>query len=428
MVRVYDQLLLLNLFGAGTGFVTTLVLGRLLGPDGYGAYVFALGWLNLALLVTTLGFHHFMVRALPPLRLEERHGEMRGLLLLAVVIASLFALALTWATPLLLDTFTVSDDPTLEQALGAATVLLLPMTLNQMRAGLLRGAGRPVAGQAPELALQPVLFLSALVAAWIFGRSLDAVAVLHLLAGAVGLALLAGAVPVIATLRALPAAPIAFRARHWLVEALTSSVVFSALVIMAATDVVVLGALSTAEETGLYGLAARFFTVMQIPVLAAAGVLSHEVARLRATGADVALAAMVRRTAGRTALAAIGLGLLCTPVALAPELLFGPGFAAASTPMLVLIWSRVGEAVFGNPGAVLGNGGHLRLMGVLVVVSAGLNLCLNVILVPEFGATGAAAATAVAHLLLTLALVFAVRRHFGLLSLPLLQRAGGPPS
>lgn len=425
MSRTFDVLFLLNLFAAGTGFLTILTLGRLLGPEGFGAYAFALAWINLAVMVTTLGFHHFLIRALPPMVAGTRHGEARGLVLLAGLLGSGLAIGLAAAAPGLLAAMPPSDNAALVEALLAATALLVPMTLNQMRSGLLRGMSRPIEAQVPELAVQPVLFLAGIGTLVALGRSLNPTLVLEWLAVVLWVALLCGAVPAIAALRAIPRAPLLLRTGRWLAEALKSSLVFSAMTIMTATDVVVLGLLSTAEQTGLYGLASRFFLMMQIPAIVASGVLSHEVARLSAAGAHRALGVLVRQTATRTVLAATGLAVPLTGLALAPELVFGTGFAAASLPMLILIWSRVGEATFGHPGAVLGNGGHLGLTGRLVAASALVNLLMNLALVPALGAVGAALATATAHLLLTVALVMAVRRHFGVLSLPLFPAIGG---
>jgi O-antigen/teichoic acid export membrane protein len=230
--------------------------------------------------------------------------------------------------------------------------------------------------------------------------------------------LIVGAAPAWAALRALPRARPSFALGRWLAEAGKSSFLFAAGAVMAATDVMMLGALSSAEQTGLYGVAARFFMLMQLPALAASAAMSHEAARLHAAGDRAALSTLVRGTAARTALAALGLAALCTPIALRPDLVFGAGFAAATAPMLILIWTRAGEAVFGHPGSVIANAGGAGRAGLIVLGGAAVNAGLNAVLIPQFGAVGAACATAAAYLALTAVLAHAVWRRFGVICLP----------
>lgn len=408
----------LRLYGAAAGFALTLALGRVLGPEGFGAYAYAMGWVNVALLATTFGFHHFCVRALPPMLLTGRHDAARGLVLAATGLTAAAALALTLAAPGLVAALHLSPDPRMAEALATGAFLLLPLTLNQLRAGVLRGLGRPVAAQAPEQVLQPTLLLALLGGAAALGAGLNAQGALLLSAAAAMAALVFGAAPAIAALRALPQARPSFALRGWLAEAGKSSVLFAAGVIMSATDVMMLGALSSAEQTGLYGVAARFFMLMQLPALAASAAMSHEAALLHAAGNRAALSTLVRGTAGRTVLAALGLAALCTPIALRPDLVFGAGFAAATAPMLILIWTRAGEAVFGHPGSVIANAGGTGRAGLIVLAGAVLNGALNFVLIPQFGATGAACATAAAYLALTAVLAHAVWRQLGVACLP----------
>lgn len=423
MNRIYDTSLILRLFGASTAFVLTLVLSRLLGPAGYGAYAFAMSWVNIALLVTTLGFHHFCVRAFPPMLHDRRYGAARGLVLTALALTGTVAIALTLGVPALADVLLLSPDPRLEGALVAGALLLLPLTLNQLRAGLLRGLSRPILAQIPEQMLQPLLLLLMIGAvAWAYGvptgGGLDAADALRLAAIAAYVSLVFGAVPAVRALCALPGDRLVLKPVQWLVEAGKSTFLFAAGVVMASTDVVMLGALSTAEQTGLYGVAARFFLLMHLPALAASATLSHEAARLKAAGQFLELSFLVRRTATRTALTAIGLAALCTLPALGPGLLFGPGFAAATVPMLILIWSRVGEAVFGHPASVLANAGGVGRAGTMVALGALVNALLNFVLIPRMGAVGAALATAVTHLVLTAAMAWTVWCRFGVVCLP----------
>jgi O-antigen/teichoic acid export membrane protein len=76
--------------------------------------------------------------------------------------------------------------------------------------------------------------------------------------------------------------------------------------------------------------------------------------------------------------------------------LLGPGFAAGAGALIVLACGHFLKVVFGNASVVLIVGGKQALEAGNGAMAAGLNLVLNLILVPRFGLIGAAAATATA--------------------------------
>lgn len=94
-------------------------------------------------------------------------------------------------------------------------------------------------------------------------------------------------------------------------------------------------------------------------------------------------------------------------------LVFGPGYAPSVLALQILIWS-IPVAFYRNvPQMALISAGHPHLVLRITMVSALLNLALNIILIPDYGMTGAAAATVATELVRTsLALFFAARFGF----------------
>jgi len=58
--------------------------------------------------------------------------------------------------------------------------------------------------------------------------------------------------------------------------------------------------------------------------------------------------------------------------------------------------------------------GHERTTALTYTAALLLNICLNLILIPAYGAVGAAIATALSLALASLTLTFAVRKHLGI--------------
>lgn len=413
MIRTFDALLMLRLTGAGIGFAQVLILSRLLGPAGYGAYAFALGWVNIAFVLTTFGFHHFLVRTTPRMLLDHRYGDLRGLALSAFAICSMLALTLTLATPSLVDGLEPTTDQNMKAALLAASLLLLPMTLLFVRSGLLRGLGSPIRGQLPELLFLPfsqlIIFISLLRTDYALAAD-QALMITSALATA---ALLLSIPSTFSVLRSLPRTGIKLKLWEWIANAGKNSFLTATGIIMATTDVVMLGALSTANETGQYGIASRFFLLMQLPALALSATLSHDVPRLHATGDLESLARVVRQTGARSARFTLALGLLSTLPGLWPEIIFGQDYANASPVILILVWTRVVESIFGHPISVLSNAGAVGRTGLIVSFAAIANAFLNLLLIPHFGAVGAAISTSISNLLLTVSVAWMTWRMLG---------------
>ncbi|SHH85510.1 oligosaccharide flippase family protein [Cognatishimia maritima] len=410
----FSQILLMRLYAAAASFALTMLLGRLLGPDGFGAYVFALGLVSIAVLFTTFGFQHLAVRTLPQMLVRKAQDEASGFILgtfLAVSVLSVTVCALAiWNVPLL------AQDTVVQGTVAAAAGLLLVRSLNLMRTGVLQGLGRPIAGHLPDRLIEPSVLLIA-VLVWVYVTSdISPRTAMFLTAGASLLSLLIGLHSLRRAIRSIWHPPDFSKARDWVIEAGKSSVLFGAATLLGATDVIMLGYLSTPEETGLYGVAARFFLLVSLPFHAAGVRISQQAAKLHAENDLAGLETLSRGLANRMLLATLALAIPSTVAALYIEVIFGAGFSAAATPLLILVWLRVVISAAGVPGPILANTRHVGTTAMTVVAATALNIVLNGMLAPRFGANGAAAATVVSLALMTVGHSVMLRRRLGIYS------------
>lgn len=418
MSTAFSALVLLRIIGAGTSFLVVALMGRVLGADGLGAYAFAMSWLGVAQLLTTFGLHHYAVRALPVMLVEQDYGAIRGFVSIALLSCTVLTICLTLLAPWIIQAVRFSPLSSLQATLLAAVILLGPFTLSQLRSGLLRGFGKPIQGMLPELILFPGLQLIALSILWLVGYSIQVLTVIYVTFGSAIIVLIVGAWPLFLRLRLLPAAGLRITPRKWLVEGGKSSILFAVGTLMGLTDIIMLGVLSTAEETGIYTVAGRFFLLMQIPALAASGAVSHLVAEYVASKRHAELSGLLGATATKTTLLAFATAVLVTGPAFAAGLIFGPQFASATTPILVMTWFRVAEAFFGHPTSFLANGGYIGLSSIIISGGVVLNIGLNILLIPTFDALGAAIATSLAHFGTTLVTAWALWRVIEIGCLP----------
>ena len=408
----FSHVLLMRLYAAGAGFLLTLLLSRLLGPVEFGAYVFALGWVSIAILFTTFGFHHFAIRTIPPLLLEEKRSDVMGVVIFAAVFIAILSVTTMLFARFNLPLF--APDLGLQGAVAVASLLLVPRSWVLLRTGVMQGLGHPLAAQVPERLVEPSLLLAAVTVCAVAGWPLGAENVLYLTLGVVLVSLLAGVPSALRALGRIAARPSFISMPLWIGGAAKSTLVFAAGTVLGATDVVMLGLLSTPEETGLYGVAVRFFLLMGLPFHATAVYMAQRAATLNALGDTAGLEALNRKAVVRTVLACLLLAVPSTIAAYFVGEIFGAGFAAAGGVILLLVWARVALAFFGEPAALLANTQHVGRVSVVMALAAVLNVALNALLVGSLGAMGAALATVISYGALTLVLMVNIRSVLGI--------------
>lgn len=176
---------------------------------------------------------------------------------------------------------------------------------------------------------------------------------------------------------------------------------------------VALAALSTPEETARYTIASTVgFGLLLLPNAITTGLLPHLSAHRHGASAGTtrwALGWSLALSAPVAAGAALAGTLLLGPV-------FGSGYGAAAAPLAILCASVCLIACSGVLGTALIAAGHVRAVAVQVGVSLAVNAVALAVLVPPYGAVGAATATLVCEAVAVVALALAsLQRLPGLL-------------
>jgi O-antigen/teichoic acid export membrane protein len=163
-------------------------------------------------------------------------------------------------------------------------------------------------------------------------------------------------------------------------------------------DAVLLGFLRGVRDVGFYNAAYRPVTVaLAVPLTYFQG-LFPALARTWGEGPQ-ALRALAERSLRLCAMVAVPLGvggtMLAEPVI---ALLFGPQYAESAMPLKLLIWSAALVILRGSYRHSLNAAGLQNLDLRCALVSCGLNVALNIALIPRYGMVGAAGATVFADL------------------------------
>ena len=383
------------------GITLVFVLARSLGPEGYGVYSYVFALLSLLAVPAQMGIPSLVVRETARAQAASDWAAMRGIwrwsgrlvggiaLLLLIVGGSI-----AWVFA---NRFTEN-----ELATFAWGMLLVPIiALGNLRGAALRGLRKLMQGQLPEYVLRPGIFILLLGCAFLYlapDGQLSAADAMGLHAGA---ALAAFAVGAWLLWRARPpgliqTAGVSFQSRQWAASVVPFGLIAAMQLGNKHADTLVLGYFGSAADVGIYRVAVQASTLVAFGFQAATMVMAPHIARLYAQGKTAQLQKLV--TASSWVIFLSSLPVTCVFVWFGKDLLslmFGPEYVAGHLALSILAVSRLLANAVGPVSTLLSMSGHERITAAAVSAGAACNLVLNFLLIPRFGVTGAAAASAI---------------------------------
>lgn len=399
----------------GVSFGVSVLLARLLGATGYGYYAYLLVWLSILVNLATLGADRVLVRDLGVFaarrdwtRLWTQWAWANRLTLGAsLIVAAAVSLALAlWPGRI---------DAEQRSVLGIGMAALPFLALTLVRQAALQSLGQSAVGQLPERLARPALAAAIAAGLYLWQRgSLSAVQAAVALIVAAALAL--GISQAWLWRCHLPAAPArkTDAAQAWLSSGARLMLTILLAVLGEQTTLLVLGAFAGPADVAVYSVAASGSRIVAMGLLALNVPLGPRLAQLHASGDRAALAALVRRSR-RVALLVTGAFFIVLVVFRDVFLgLFGPEFRAGGLTLMILCVGQLVNGASGPVGLVLSMTGHERDVVVAMVVNVALGLTASAVLVPRWGAAGAALVASTALVVWNVYLTYMVGRRHGI--------------
>lgn len=179
-------------------------------------------------------------------------------------------------------------------------------------------------------------------------------------------------------------------------------------------DIVLVAALRSPAEAALYAAATRFVVIGQLGVQALQQALAPQLSALFASNDRNGVRDVYRAATAWTMLLAWPVYLACA--VLAPELLllFGDGYSEVASVVVLLSLAMLAATASGAVDVVLLMSGHTWLSLGNNLFAMVLNVGLNLVLIPRYGALGAAISWSIAIVLRNLLPLVQVRVIFGI--------------
>ena len=395
--------ILIQALGAVSAITVVTVLARLLGPDGYGTYAFAYSALMLIAIPAQIGLPQLLVRETSRAVAIEDWSAIKGLWIwgrwaaVRMIVLAMIALGL-WVA------FSLWRSPTPRMVTIAAGMALIPLVTFQSFVGsCVRGLGYIVLGQVPRTVVGPTLFV-VLVLIFVFlvkpAQTLVAPIAMALLVAAASLAgLLAWGI----LRRVMPkelegVSSSTIHVTEWKKAILPLAAISGIQVVNLHADVIILGLFRTDTEIGVFRSASQLAALVIFGMGAINLFLQPEIARLYTLKDHVALQDVVTLSARIIfVLAAVPFAIIALAGDIVLALIFGSAFAAGGMVLVILAFGQLVNAAFGSAGTLLNMTGNERATLFGMTVAIALNVVMNFTLIPFFGGTGAAVATATSY-------------------------------
>jgi O-antigen/teichoic acid export membrane protein len=381
-------------------FLNAIILGRLLGAGGYGAYANAVAWVNILVIPALFGFTTLLVRDVAIYRSRGEWGKLKGLLRFSnsfVLGLSVFlALILLAAAEFL---FATLENNEMRLSLLIAAPLVPLLALSSLRESASVGLEYTFRARLPGLIFRPGLLMTGITL--VYFQSPDYLNVPIAMAINVGAATVALAASMYWLRKFLPPevrlAQPEYNAGTNLKVAFPMLVYGGMQVILGQTDIVMLGLMRGAGEVGLYAAASRLAFLLTFVMMAINVLVAPVTARLHANGEKERLQKIITQAVRIAFLTALPFGLILIFAGENVLSLFGDDFLAAQLALIILAVGRLVDLAMGvgTGPLVLSMTGHERVVAIIFTLAALINVALNFYLIPKYGIEGAALASMV---------------------------------
>lgn len=386
-----SQTLIVSVAGAGVGVLAHLFVARVVGQAEYGVYALMLSWIGVLAVVAQMGQDASVVRFLPTYVLRRQWGYVRGLrraigtwvLLTALTIGGLGCAWVYWTQPGNSGSWRVTF------YIGFAALPL--MTQLQQSGAFLRALKRAAASAFYWSVVRRALVIVVLGLAVLFG--VHANAPIAALATALGMLIALG----LSTLHlqrcwpttAKQASP-AYAASSWLVVGGKLGIMSVVIVAGQRLDVLILGAMVNSSLLGAYYAAVQIASLAWYGAAAANVVLGPMVAERYDAKDYAGLESVVRRAAWYSFLVALACTVVSMLIGKWALGLFGNGFEAAYIPMLIMMSGYCIAGIMGDGPLVLAMTRYQLTGSLFAAAGVIANCAVALLLIPKFGAIGAA--------------------------------------
>ncbi len=405
----------IRVVSAAIAFVSQIILARVMGEFEYGIYVFV--WVLVVLFgnLSCLGFHTAIIRFLPQYHARDALPEIRGLTTTVRIFALVSAtgLAVTGIGGLWLFGDFIDNYYLVPLYLG---IFSLPMiALGDVMDGTSRAHSWAVSALSPTYIIRPLLILGFMMFAVAIGEPHTArTAMIAAMAATYLTSVTQFFILTFRLRRRYIKGPRRIEFGTWIRVAFPIFLIEGFGFMLTNSDVVIVGLYLDPESVAIYFAAAKTMALVHFVMFSVKAAAAPRFSAAMADPDRQQLAVIAVESAKWSFWPSLVVGAMVLACGNFLLSLFGPAFTSGYLLMAILFAGIMAKALVGPAEAFLTMAGQQKLCVALYATALVANLVLNTTLIPMFGLTGAAVATAGAMVVEAILLHVAVRRTFGI--------------
>ncbi|MCC6890930.1 MAG: lipopolysaccharide biosynthesis protein [Hyphomicrobiales bacterium] len=413
--RLAGTVFLIRAAAAVLAYVSNVLFARWMGTFEFGVFVYVWTWVLLIGQALDLGLSTAAQRFIPEYRHRGSLDLLRGYISrsrciavgVAIGVAALCA-GLLWPLSPYLDSYTVIP-------LMIACIALPAYALANVQEGIARSYDWVGLGIVPTYIVRQLLLAGFMGAAYVGGLPLDAATAMVLSAVAIWLPALLQTLVLNRRLAGrIAAGPQAHDVRLWIGTALPILMAEGFYLLLTHADLLVLQQFRPPEDVAIYYAAVKTLALVAFISFSIGAATAHRVAAYHAAGDRVGLAAFMRKAMQLTFWPSLVATILLLAFGRPILALFGAAFTEGYQLLFILALGLLARATIGPMERFLNVIGEQRACALVYGGAFAVNIAVCVLLIPPFGAAGAAFAVSGALAAETIALVVLLKWRIGL--------------
>ncbi|MBT3417988.1 MAG: flippase [Flavobacteriales bacterium] len=406
---------ILRFGGLAVGYLLTLVIANLFGAKGLGDYVLAITILRLFTLLAKLGLDTTSIRFIASFASQNKWSSIFRfrkqvviILSFSTVIASLFMYFLAEPIADLINTN--------YKYIKLNAFLVLPLSFFMLHYESLRGLKRIAEFSFFYVMSQALFTVVSLLIIYQFTTTSDVPIYAYFVSVIIVsiLSFLSFKYSVKTLSDGQESADLEIRSYENLLK-ISIPLMFAQSVqfIMAWTDKLMLGSMSTSEEVGIYHTAFKLSMFAAVALMSINSIASPKFAEMYAKNDMKGLRKIVRQSTKMIFWTSVPLVIIFF---MFPEFLlglFGEEFKVGVNAFILLSCGKLFSSFSGSVGNILQMTGNQNILAKILLFAAILNIVLNLYLIPKYGIDGAALASVISIVVWNSGMILAVKKKLG---------------
>ncbi|NGZ90280.1 flippase [Psychroflexus maritimus] len=406
----------LKILSIPIALVASVLIARFLGPEGYGKYSYVMAIITVLSLPVGAGIKQLVTREVALYEYDKKWSLFKGLLkrshqwvafISSVCILIMLGLSVYYAEWKFNDNWT----------LLVIAIFTLPLIgFKQIRSGTLRGLGSVVSAQIPDLIVVPGVHLINVTILIFIGMLNPATAIFSQILGAIVAFIVGTYLLYKKTPSELVKVTSKYESKKWLIAWVPFTLLMAVNMFNNQIGIILLGWLGTDEQVGALRVADKGSQLVSFSLAIVNMVISPFITKYFKENDKSKLQKLSRQSARAALVFALPLALpmifFGAPII---NLVFGEEYVDLSvTSLAILASAQLISVIFGSVGMFLTMSGFEKDTLFGQICSLAINVLLAILLIPNYGADGAAFAAAIGVITWNLIMAFKFKQRLNL--------------